>query len=285
MTTRAATCTAPEIIRILSNSHFSSAMMNSFMSQLDEVLVRRVHRVEEELTEVSSHFTDLSGTFGEIVREFERSRAEARQGIGQIREMNVHLEEELQQSGTNLENMSGDVGRTVDSTFETLNSFLEIEKISREINKIAKQTNLLALNASIEAARAGEHGRGFAVVASEVQKLAVESKEASEKISDRVGTISGQVREAMENVRKVSEMFGVIQGSLTSFMAFLETNKAFMERVDDLMGDAEGKISGGSREMEASVGVMREAISRFETMATIIGSIVKAQQNLKEIRL
>ena len=70
--------------------------------------------------------------------------------------------------------MSENVSRTVDATTGTLESFLEIEKMSKEIQRIAKQTNLLALNASIEAARAGEHGRGFAIVAKNVQELAAE---------------------------------------------------------------------------------------------------------------
>ncbi|MCX7828837.1 MAG: methyl-accepting chemotaxis protein [Thermanaerothrix sp.] len=181
--------------------------------------------------------------------------------------------------------MNSDVAKTVDSTFETLNSFLEIEKISKEIQKIAKQTNLLALNASIEAARAGEHGKGFAVVAQEVQKLAIETKEASEKISSRVFSISAQVQGAMENVRRVSEMFSVIRGSLSGFMDFLSTNKDFLGRVDQILDDASTKISDGADEMNQSVAVMEEATNRFKSMASIISSIVKAQKNLSDVKL
>ena len=276
---------APQIIRSLSASHFSSTMMNSFMSQLDEVLVRRVLDVQKELGDISHKFQHLETLFSGIVQEFDRSSREARGSVERINQMNLHLEEELRQSGTNLEGMNADVSRTVDATFETLNSFLEIEKISKEIQKIAKQTNLLALNASIEAARAGEHGKGFAVVAQEVQKLAIESKEASEKISTRVLSISSQVQEAMENIRRVSDMFGVIRGSLSGFMDFLGTNKEFLGRVNTIMEDSSAKIGGGAQQMDDSVQVMQDAIHRFQSMASIISPIVKAQKNLKDIRL
>jgi hypothetical protein len=67
MGTNTCSCLAPDVIKILSNSHFSSTMMNSFMTQLDEVLVRRVLRVQDELRDISGHFSDLSSSFGGLV--------------------------------------------------------------------------------------------------------------------------------------------------------------------------------------------------------------------------
>lgn len=274
-----------KLIKTLSSAFFAGSLLNSFMAKLDSVLVRRVVIVQKELARIAVRFRDLSEKLRRTVTEFVASSDEARKGIEEINGLHARLEEELQKSGTDLANMNDDVNRTVEATFETLNSFKEIEKMSKTIQNIAKQTNLLALNASIEAARAGEHGRGFAIVASEVQKLAVETKVSSEAISAQVGEISRSVTLAMENVQKVSEMFGVIRTSLDTFMTFLDRNQVFMGRITEIMERSGAQVGEGSEEMSRSVVVLEEAIKRFDAMTAIISSVVRAQTNLKEIKL
>ena len=274
-----------QVIHRLGGAYFANTLMNSFMAQLDEVLVSRVRSVEEEIDATSERFVQLSALLGELLKEFEKSGKETRESVGRIGQMNEDLAEELKRSGTDLDGMSENVSRTVDATFGTLESFLEIEKMSKEIQRIAKQTNLLALNASIEAARAGEHGRGFAIVAKNVQELAAETKAASESIGSKVGEISGAVQNAMEDIRRVSEMFDVIRRSLSTFTDFLSTNKSFMERMEHTMADAGNKVRRSSEEMDNSVEVMGNASKKFGSMAATISAIVLAQKNLKQIRL
>jgi methyl-accepting chemotaxis protein len=81
---------------------------------------------------------------------------------------------------------------------ELRNSSGEIFEILGMIRGIAEQTSLLALNAAIEAARAGKHGKGFSVVAKETGKLADQSKQAAELITDLITQMKNRIEQAVK---------------------------------------------------------------------------------------
>ncbi len=274
-----------ELIHVLSGAYFAGVQMDSFMSQLDEVLVSRVRKVEERVQDTSNQFTRLYGVLQALREDFASGSREAKQGVEAINTINANLMAEMAKSGTSLEGMSETVSNTLNATIKTLELFLEIGKISHNIQRIAKQTHLLALNASIEAARAGEHGRGFAVVAHNVQELAAETRTASESIDAKVGEISGAVQGTMENMRSINELFETIQRTLSSFSDCLTNNRTTMESMESMIQDAGEKLNRTSAEMEGAIETMHETSSKVGAMASTISAVVQAQQNLKKIRL
>jgi methyl-accepting chemotaxis protein len=118
--------------------------------------------------------------------------------VREISEAMVKSKETASDAVLRVENADGQAKR-LSSAAESMSGIVEM------IGDITGQINLLALNATIESARAGEAGRGFAVVAAEVKNLANQAKQATDKITDEIGSlngISGEVVEALNSIKQ-----------------------------------------------------------------------------------
>jgi methyl-accepting chemotaxis protein len=87
----------------------------------------------------------------------------------------------------------------------------EISGVVNLINVIAERTHILALNASMHAASAGEAGRGFAVVADEVQRLAENSRQATQQIAALVNNIQVETSDTVNTMNNVITQ--IVEGS------------------------------------------------------------------------
>lgn len=216
--------------------------------------------------------------------------------------ISVEMVKDLQESKNAIHSLISGIERLANDNRESLGTVkrlednaTKVEQIIQLVGDIAAQTNLLALNASIEAARAGEHGKGFAVVAEEVRKLADQSADAVQGISELiqniqtevhsvVGQISRQVETANSEVKKGERTNQVIDEMTKTINEMADVIHTITGLVDTQMETIQ-HTSTQSQEMaaiaeETSAGALSVA-SAAEQQAAVIENVEELAVELK----
>lgn len=151
-------------------------------------------------------------------------------------------------------------------------SSIEIGKVIKVITSIAQQTNLLALNATIEAARAGEAGKGFAVVANEVKELAKETAKATEEIGQKIETIQGDTRSAVQAIGEISTIINQISDISNTIASAVEEQTATTNEIGRNVNEA----ARGTSEIANNIAGVATAAQSTTAGATDTQSAAKA---------
>ncbi|MDD5058732.1 MAG: HAMP domain-containing methyl-accepting chemotaxis protein [Sideroxydans sp.] len=176
-----------------------SADVTSASLKVQQQATGMMQTAEEERGEVEHTAQTLSATarsLGEIAKLAQQCNLVADVAI-----------KSTQLALTSVNNTVTGINNTRDVIRETEKRIKRLGERSQEIsgavnliNVIAERTHILALNASMHAASAGEAGRGFAVVADEVQRLAENSRQATQQIAALVNNIQVETADTVNTM-------------------------------------------------------------------------------------
>jgi len=241
-----------------------------------EQQVKTVQETSLAMNDISDTLMQVAANTKHVSTNVNETSAKAQSGkqsISQMQEQMQFIYEHVQS-----------LGQVIKGLGERSN---EIGQITQVITGIASQTNLLALNAAIEAARAGEQGKGFAVVADEVRKLAEQSAQSAQQISQLIGYIQEETEKAIESmgtvVSEVSQGLDVAQTAGQSFEQIRQSISEVNAQIEQVSTAIE-QMTENAQRVAASIEDMTEIVEQSSSGAANISAATQEQMaSMEEI--
>lgn len=260
-------------------------------------LMKGIENIEELVEQVAVNSNQVS-VDAEKISDVVHSNVES---ISEILDRKNAIVSSLESAVQDISLASTMVGNSSEGIFNMNNRFNDLVSLSKEVEKstgdifsvvetvtnIASRTNLLALNAAIEAARAGEQGKGFAVVAEEIRKLAEGSKNAAEKISTNLTSVSGDVKKLADGVinefGNMKEEVKNLKESSSKNSSATNNIKTIAVDIDEILNQLQregDKIKNMSQSIQNLLAISEEGAATSQDISENIGVFL---DNVKDI--
>lgn len=247
----------------------------------------------EEIETASSNIEEMGGVIGKIVDRVSvlDNTSDEMKDAG---DSSSNIINELSQSNDRTMDAIRRIGEQVNATNESANMISEAIQL---ITSIAEETNLLSLNASIEAARAGEQGKGFAVVANQIQKLAEQSNESAQKVSEIIAnllkdsekTVSVMdevqiiVNEQQEKLNQTKNQFANVQNGINTSRDETSDIKDHTDVCDHARVKVVDVISNLSAISEENAAATQETTASMQELNATINLLAESAGNLTKL--
>ena len=271
---------------VKSSSDLSIRGIKESMETIVNMVTSQTAETEEifaSLTEISSMINTVSENIGNTKQISKETTELAKLGGKKVAE-SLQGMIEIQNTVKNIEEKAHNLGE----------SSSKVGQIVEIINGISEQTNLLALNAAIEAARAGEAGRGFAVVADEVRKLAENSRNSTQEISNLINVIQKEVYDVIlavntgyEKSKEGRNLAEETYKNIESIIEKVQITDGRMEEITTAMKEQALATNDINTTMESiatnSTEINHVAMTHNEALDSVSGNLDESLKNLKVI--
>ncbi|MCL2043531.1 MAG: methyl-accepting chemotaxis protein [Treponema sp.] len=269
-----------------------------------QTIKQKVTSQSASVSQTHATMEKVTGNIEKLGKNVEAQTNSVTESSSAIEEMLANIHSVTQTLVRNAQNVQ-ELIRVSDAGRVSLQKVIQdIQEIAREseglleintvMENIASQTNLLSMNAAIEAAHAGEAGKGFAVVAGEIRKLATNSSEQSQTISEvlrkiktAIDTITVSTNNVLAQFQAIDERVRIVSDQETNIRNAMEEqgqgSQRILQAVSEL-NETTQMVKKGSDEMKSgSKEIITESINSERATVEISLSMNEMASGTKEI--